>query len=327
MRIAVPLALDPSCFASWRRDAAVATLDGETMGTTWRVQLAAPPGFDASALDAAIERRLEAILAQMSHWRADSLLGLFNRAPAGTWHALPADFALVMDTALAVAERSTGAFDPAIGALVDAWGHGPVAIDAPPTPAAIARALAASGYPRLAHDREAARLRQPGGLRLDLSGIAKGFAVDALAALLRTRGHAHALVEIGGELAGLGLRPDGDPWWVELETPAPAIAPMRVALHQLAVATSGDYVRGRHNIDPRSGQPVAHAMAVSVIHPSAMWADAWATALGVLAPPAMEALARREKLMVRALIREDGGNAREWISPALAALMEPAQTA
>ncbi|MFD1959940.1 FAD:protein FMN transferase [Novosphingobium panipatense] len=148
------------------------------------------------------------------------------------------------------------------------------------------------------------------------SGIAKGFAVDALAALLQDHGYGHALVEIGGELVGRGLRPDGDPWWVDLETPSNMAAPLRVALHQLAVATSGDYVRGHHTIDPRSGAPVEHAMAVSVIHSSAMWADAWATALSVHAPASMRTLAVREGLRVRALTRS-GATVEEWISPAL----------
>lgn len=323
MRFAVPLALDPSCFATWRQGAAVAEMDGETMGTTWRVKLAAPPGFDRAATVAAIDARLDAILAQMSHWREDSLLGRFNRAPAGVWLALPADFARVMAAALDVAERSSGAFDPAIGALVNIWGHGPVTASRPPEPAEIAAALATSGFHRLAHERAPARLRQPGGLHLDLSGIAKGFAVDALAQILRDRGCDHALVEIGGELIGLGLRPDGDPWWVEMETPAAGVEPLRVALHQLAVATSGDYVRGRHTIDPRSGAPVEHAVSVSVIHASAMLADVWATALGVDRPVAAQALAIREGLAVRMLTR-DGDTVNEWISPALAAMIEPA---
>ncbi|WP_200844851.1 MULTISPECIES: FAD:protein FMN transferase [unclassified Novosphingobium] len=322
MRFAVPLEIDPTCFATWRQDNPVASMDGETMGTTWHVKLSAPAGFDRKALSAAIEARLETILAQMSHWREDSALGRFNRATGGTWHALPPDFALVMDTALTIAERSAGAFDPAIGALVDIWGHGPVQVTRPPDQTEIEQALAVSGFTRLAHDREAQRLRQPGALRLDLSGIAKGFAVDALARLLRERGFHHALVEIGGELVGLGLRPDGDPWWVDLETPANGVTPLRLALHQLAVATSGDYVRGRHTIDPRSGQPVEHAMAVSVIHSSAMLADVWATALSVHAQGAMQALATREKLAVRALVRS-GESITEWISPVLHSMLEP----
>lgn len=316
MRLAVPLEIDASCFADWRQGLPVIEIGGETMGTTWRVRLGAPPNFDPTALRAAIETRLEDILEQMSHWRADSLLARFNRAADGEWFALPRDFAQVMRAALVVAEKSGGAFDPAIGALVDIWGHGPVATTAPPTSDRIETARAVSGFTRLVYDADTVRLRQPGGLKLDLSGIAKGFSVDALAAVVTSSGFANALIEIGGELVGRGLRPDGDPWWVDLETPARGIAPFRIALHQMAVATSGDYVRGRHTIDPRTGVPIEHAMAVSVLHESAMMADAWATALSVLSPVNLRAVALDEKLKVRALTRVED-EVEEWISPTL----------
>lgn len=326
-RLAVPLQLDAGCFADWRQDAPVVELGGETMGTTWRLRLAAPEGFDRAATAQAIAARLDEIVAQMSHWRTDSVLGRFNAASPDRWTSLPPDFAGVMTAALAIAEVSGGAFDPAIGALVNIWGYGPVAVQEAPTPAQVELARQHSGFRKLRFDLERQCLRQPGSLHLDLSGIAKGFAVDALAALLRERGCNHFLVEIGGELAGSGLRPDGDPWWVDLETPTPDVAPLRLALHQLAVATSGDYVRGRHTLDPRSGWPVEHAMAVSVVHRSAMLADAWATALSVEPPTAMRVLATRESLAVRALIRGAGGT-REWISPELERLMivEPEPT-
>ncbi len=320
VRLAVPLAIDPAALDGWRPGAPLVQLGGETMGTTWSVRLAAPEGFGRAALEQAIAARLETILAEMSHWRADSVLGRFNRAPAGTWIALPHDFARVLDAGIQVFERSAGAFDPAVGALVDAWGFGPEPAPVAPDDAHVASLRASSGAIRLAFDRDAGRLRQPGGVRLDFSGIAKGFAVDALGELLRAHGCRHALIEIGGELLGLGLRPDGDPWWVELETPASDIPPLRIALHQLAVATSGDYVRGRHTIDPRSGRPVAHALSVSVIHAQTMLADAWATALSVLSPAEMQARATAENLAARALVRE-GSSIREWISPALAAML------
>jgi thiamine biosynthesis lipoprotein len=302
--------------AGWDRRASVVELGGATMGTTWRARLAAPAGFERARLQVAIEALLAALVAEMSHWDEGSVLSRFNRAALGSWTALPPDFATVIAAALDVAARSGGAFDPAIGTLVDLWGFGPVAAPGAPDVAAIAAALARSGWGRLDYDPAGRRLRQPGGVRLDLSGIAKGYAVDRLSALLEAHDVRHSLVEIGGEFVGRGMRPDGDPWWVELETPGAVVAPIRVALHQLAVATSGDYVRGRHTIDPRTGRPVEHALAVSVIHRSAMLADAWGTALSVAGPGELAVLAEANALAVRALLRGPDGT-REWISAAL----------
>lgn len=319
-RLAVP-PIDPAALAGWDPHAGVMELGGATMGTRWRVRFAAPARLDLPALTRAIEAMLNGIVAEMSHWTPTSLLGRFNNAPVGRWLALPPDFAAVMAAALDIAAASQGAFDPAIGTLVDLWGHGPVARFGTPDAAAIDAAVAAGGWRQLRFDAAARRLQRLDAVQLDLSGIAKGHAVDRLAAVLAAHDVRHSLVEIGGEFVGRGVRPDGDPWWVELETPGDLAAPIRVALHQLAVATSGDYVRGRHTIDPRSGRPVAHALAVSVVHRSAMLADGWATALGVVAPDDMMALAEAHGLMVRALIRGRDGVG-EWISPALATLIE-----
>jgi thiamine biosynthesis lipoprotein len=123
-------------------------------------------------------------------------------------------------------------------------------------------------------------------------------------------------VEVGGELRGCGLKPDGQPWWVQLEEPDPA-SPGRgtvLALHGLSVATSGDYRRwfehgGRrysHTIDPRNGLPIRHGLAcVTVVHASCMSADAWSTALGVLGPEAGPALANRLGLAARFVVRRE----------------------
>lgn len=286
------------------------------MGTSWSVRFAKPSGCETAVIEAAIGQRLDGIIAEMSHWRSDSLISAYNRAAPGSSNPLPADFATVVEAAIEIARRSGGAFDPTIGRITELRGFGPDPALRSDDEAGIAAALAIAGWQRLQFkDRQ---LFQPGGLALDLSGIAKGYAVDAVADLLAAHGINHALVEIGGELAGRGVRPDGDPWWVELEDPPGVVLPrLRIALHGLAVATSGDYRRGAHTVDPRTGRSAERGLrSVSVIHHSAMLADAWATALTVLGPDDGLALAGREGLAARFV--GDG----ERLSPELLQMLE-----
>lgn len=319
-RVAVPRALDAAVLAGSAPDHVVTRLAGATMGTGWRVRVAHPPGQAVAALQPAIEARLAGLVEEMSHWERDSAISRFNALPAGAWMALPPDFARVMDVAFAVADASAGAFDPALGRLVSLWGFGPEGPMPAPDATALAAARAASGVWRLRQD--GTRLRQPGGLALDLSGIAKGYAVDAVAAVIRAAGFPHALVEIGGELVGFGVRPDAQPWWVDLEAPpGVVVAPLRVALCGLAVATSGNYVRGDHTIDPESGRPVRNGvLSASVIAGSAVVADAWASALTVLGPEGAAEVAARDGIAARLLWRAATG-IREIVTPALRAML------
>ncbi len=315
-------------------DLALATLGGATMGTTWSVKLAAPARADLHALHAAIQARLDGLVAQMSNWEPDSELSRYNRAAAGSWHALSDDFVRVLQAALAVAEASGGAFDPSLGALVEAWGFGPAGpVASVPDAAALAGLRARRGWREVALDPAARRALQPGGVALDLCAIAKGYAVDAVAALLRGRGIAGALVEVGGELYGYGRKPGGEPWRVLVEAwqgdEDAAAEPRVLALDGLAVATSGErwhrYERdGRrysHTVDPRSGAPVHDApVAVTVAAAEAMQADAWATALTVLGTDAGHALACAHGLAARFVADAAHGHA-ERITPAFATLL------
>jgi FAD:protein FMN transferase len=313
MRIALPAVIAPEAFYARDPAAALVDLGGETMGTMWSVRLAAPSGFDAAATRAAIAARLDGIVAEMSQWEPHSLLSRFNGLAAGEWADLPGDFAHVVARGLAIAEASGGSFDPTLGRLAALRGFGSGLAD----PGDRAEARAAAGWQRLAFDPEARRVQQPGGLWLDFSGIAKGHAVDTIADLLEARGIRNCLVEIGGELVGRGIRPDAEPWWVDLESPpGVALEPLRIALHDLAVATSGDYRRGPHTLDPRTGRATTNGVvSVSVIHETALAADAWATALTVLGPEAGMALAEGEGLAARIVTD------REHISSALAAML------
>lgn len=293
---------------------AIATLGGETMGTTWSVRLAAARKLDLHVLHAGIQSRLDLVVRQMSTWEPDSDISRYNRADAGEWLTIPAEFRQVLACALDIAAASDGAFDPTIGRLVGLWGFGAQAQRGVPDAARLRDACAQSGWRRIELQSDAQRVLQPGGLRLDLSAIAKGYGVDLVVSHLRDVGIASALVEVGGELHGYGRKPDGTPWRVLVEAGAAADTaagePRVLALDDLAVATSGDrwhaYEReGRryaHTIDPRSGMPVEHApAAVSVIAGAAMQADAWATALTVLGAESGYALAQQHGLAARFL--------------------------
>ncbi len=291
------------------------------MGTRWSAQIVAPP----PGVQAAIAGVLAHLIAQMSHWERCSQLSRINAAAPGGWHGIAPEFAAVMEVALDIAARSDGAFDPAMGALVDLWGFGPPGPRADaPSDAEIDAARAAVGPGAIELDALLLRLRRVRPARLDLSGIAKGYAVDAVAARLRAIGCTDFLFEIGGELVGVGIRPDGQPWWVDVEAPpGVALAPLRIALHGIAAATSGDYRRtsaaGSHSIDPRTGRPIAHGTAsVTVIHTDCCHADAWASALTVLEPEAAMALAEREGLAMQLVVRGEG----EWLSRGLRAMLE-----
>lgn len=329
-RVVLPLHIDDSAppEGSVLREYA-----GLSMGTSWSVRLAAPAQALAGELQAGLQAQLDAVVAQMSHWEADSHLSRFNRAAAGSWHVLPAAFYDVLAFALEVARLSGGAYDPCGGALVNLWGFGPhgrfgAADFVPPTPAAVAQALAQRGAAAVLLEPAQRRAWQPGGVQLDFSAVAKGYAVDRLAFYLKSQGVQHFLVEVGGELRGAGVKPDGQPWWVQLEQvadgPSAAAAPQELvlALHGLAVATSGDYrryfrhgaQRYPHTIDPRRGVPIDNGLAsVTVVHPHCMAADAWSTALTVLGVRDGLALAERLGLAAR-FVERSGEGLREYLS-------------
>jgi thiamine biosynthesis lipoprotein len=267
------------------------------MGTTWSAKVIAPPGTDKAAVEAAIQSDLDAVVAVFSPWEPDSEISRFNAAPAG-FYGLSNTFWDVLNAAMEIADDTNGAVDPTLGALVDLWGFGPPgprgAGAALPHDDEITAALARSGWQGLRLNSDAKAAMQPGGMSLDFSGIAKGHAVDRVSERLMELGCTSHLVEIGGELRGRGVKPDAQPWWVEIEQPPASPAPRTLmALVDVAMATSGDYRRafsheGRryaHTLDGRTGRPVENGLAsVTVIHPSAMKADAFATALTVMGP-------------------------------------------
>lgn len=277
-------------------------LGGQTMGTSWSVRIANPEFLPLAPVRALIEECLAQVVTQMSPWEPESDIFRFNHAAPGSWQTLPDEFFQVLQAALAWARASEGAWDPTVGPLVHLWGFGPRANPRAPHRAVVpnadslAAARARVGFGRIGVDAARQRIRQPGGAALDLCGIAKGYAVDLVSRALRDHGLPNHLVEVGGELRAGGCRPDGQPWRVMVAGPEGVVsgaAPQVLALRDMAVATSGDQWHafehgGRrygHTIDPRSGEPIRHALAaVTVLHAECMHADALATVLTVLGP-------------------------------------------
>lgn len=299
------------------------------MGTSWTLRAFAPHGFNARRLHDEIAAMLDAIVREMSPWDDASELSRFNALGAGESINLSPHFSAVLECALRIAEETEGAFDPTLGALVDLWGFGakPPAREIP-SDSEIRAALAAAGWRKL--KRNGATLTQPGGLRLDLNGIAKGYAVDEAARIVSAAGVVSFLIEIGGELKSAGVKPDGQPWWVDLErAPGDEAARLLLALYNQAVASSGDYRRSAeingetiaHTLDPATGRPLRNGVAaVSVLHASAMAADAYATAIQVLGPDRGVALADRLGLPAILSERTETGF-REYFSASAAAML------
>jgi FAD:protein FMN transferase len=322
---AMLLALSALVLASCTQQPGQLQLAGATMGTTWHVTAILPPGssLEQQYLQQGIETRLEAVNASMSTYRPDSEISRFNTAPVDEWFEVSSDFYLVLSAAMAISWQSDGAYDVTVGPLVNLWGFGPTGeAPKPPTEETITAVLERVGQDKLRVDGEGSRVKKLSELYLDFSSIAKGFAVDEVARWLSGEGVENFLVEVGGEMRVSGLSGRGDAWRVAIEQPESRSVRIAEAIRlpNAGVATSGDYrnyfeqdgIRYSHTIDPRSGKPVAHELvSVTVVHPSTMMADGWATALTVLGEEQAWEVAQAQGLAVYFILREgDGFNSR-----------------
>ena len=292
-------------------------LHGPTMATRWSVLCYVDPQLDRNALRIALAAAVERVDQQMSPWKPDSDLMRLNRATPGEWVSLPPEIMAVLARALEIARLSDGAFDPGVGALVNAWGFGAERVD--PDAAAI-RVARQWGQPPAHQSLElylaAGRARKHADAPFDLCGIAKGYGVDQMTAVLQAHGVAHALAALDGELRALGTQASGEPWAVAVESPEPGRRAARgvIELADLAVATSGDYrrwvqigdARLSHTMDGRRAAPVNNGVAsVTVLATDCMSADAWATALLVAGPAEGMALAQRMRLEALFIVRRE----------------------
>lgn len=307
------------------------TLSGKTMGTTYHITFIR--GDEAKIkpdkLHQAVETRLHEINQYMSTYIADSEISRINKAPADTSIKISPETAHVLAAAQQVSAATKGAFDISVGNLVNLWGFGPeIKLYAMPDETKIKDILTQSGYQRLELDPALLQVRKHSDtLYLDLSGIAKGYAVDEIAALLTHHGYPNHLVEIGGEIRTGGEKGAGNPWNIGIERPRAQEHSMQRIIHtssSISMATSGDYrnyfehegKRYSHTIDPKTGHPIKHNLAaISVLHTSCMLADAYATAFMVMGPQRTMDFATEHNIAVYMLVKE-GDNFTALSSPA-----------
>jgi thiamine biosynthesis lipoprotein len=307
----------------------VVHLSGRTMSTTYSVKVV-EDDFDDGARDALqtlIDTEIELVDELMSRYREGSEIDRLNRSRSTEAVPVSPELLHVLLRAREVSEQSDGAFDVTVGPLIELWGFDDKrARDRVPGPAEIDEALRRIGFRSLEIDRGARTVRKQNPvLDIDLSAIAKGYAVDRIALALDGRGHKDYLVEVGGEVRCAGSSHRGTPWRVAVERPVEGKREVFriVELSDRALATSGDYrnfyeVDGRrysHTVDPRSGRPVFHRLAsVTVIHDECVAADALATALTVMGPEEGLAFAEERGLHAFFIERREEGSLRSFAS-------------
>lgn len=308
---------------------------GKTMGTDYQVKVADfPETGNWPALCEEVQKRLDAVDGMMSTYKSDSEVSRFNAFESTEdWFDVSAETAKVVSLALEISRLTGGAFDITVGPLVDLWGFGPkTGIGSETELIEKMNEIKSS----VGFDKLEVRLDPPGlkksvpGLKIDLSAIAKGYAVDAVAELLEEKKSSNYMIEIGGEVRCRGNKGNLGDWTVGIEKPLivpPGVLPGRqckLPLGDMSLATSGDYlnyrsiggVRYSHILDPRSGfpteriakgeaEPAERVGSVAVLDPSCARADALATSMFVLGEKAGLKLAEEKRIPVLFLIRTD----------------------
>ncbi len=313
-------------------------LNGATMGTTWSVALhSLPDSVDPVELKLQLQAQLDQINRLMSTYDPDSEISRFNAHNSSDWFPLSAETADVIELSLLISRLTGGAFDISVGPLVELWGFGASERRQQlPTDEQVAEQLAKVGYQSLKIRQSPAAVRkQKPLLRIDLSAVGKGYAVDLLAEMLNRRKIGNYLVEVGGELRIAGKRNDATLWKIAIEKPLEGVREVKTIfpLTDIGLATSGNYrnfyvengQRYSHTIDPISGQPIRHKLAsVTVLDPDCARADALATALMVLGEEKGRILVEQNRIAAYFLIHQDESFI-EYSSPAFESFLRQVQ--
>lgn len=234
------------------------------------------------------------------------------------------DLIAMLNRSNELADKLEGTFDVTVGPLTELWGIGRKG-DFVPSQADIDKVLPLVNYRLLGIDAAAGTVYLPKeGMKLDLGGIAKGYAVDKAIAILKSHGIASALVNAGGDVRVIGRRPDGNPWRIGVQHPRKADAIIaKLALTEWdTMETSGDYqryiikdgARYSHVLDPRTGRQPRQLVSVTMALNNSADGDIFSTALLILGPARGLELLRQFPGVEAIMIADDG---RVTVSPGL----------
>jgi thiamine biosynthesis lipoprotein len=300
-------------------------LTGPTMGTTYNVKFVPVEGVDKQKLKQQIDQSLIDINQLMSTYIENSELSLFNQWNSVESFPMSSETVEVLTEAKRLGAMSNGLLDVTVGPLVNLWGFGPQSRpEKIPTNEIISTTRQRVGLDKLKVGGSWASKTEP-TLYVDLSTIAKGYAVDQLAKILKAHKINNFLVEIGGEMKLAGIKASGIPWKIAIEKPETDQRSVQkiISIGDNAIATSGDYrryyeqdgVRYSHLINPITGYPIIHNLvSVTVVHSSSMTADGLATALNVMGKDKALQLAETYDIAVLMITKEKDGFT-EYTSP------------
>jgi len=296
--------------SSCGNNATLKQIDGKTMGTTYSVKVVS--GSELRVTKEEIDERLKEINKVFSNWDPYSELSLLDSEPVNEWVQASDELIFVLNESKKIMHKTAGAFDPGIGRVIDVWGFGPRRVDEMPDRNEIEDAVRLSSLTNLVIGNT--KIKKTVDIHINLSAIAKGYAVDEIAELLKRKGITDFLVEIGGEVVALGKNIEQQ-WTVGIEMPNSESA-IPITLNNKAIATSGNYrnffiwegEKYNHIIEPGTGLPVRSDLAsVSVIHPQTMIADAYATAMMVMGSERSIVLAKQLDLSIILILNGDQG--------------------
>lgn len=268
------------------------------MGTTITLIAYTSPEVDEAKTRSVMEHAVAELVKiedLMTSWRDDSEIGQINQR-SGSFVKVSPDTRRVIEKSLWAGEVSEGTFDITFKTMSSVWKFGSVSDPnpTPPEPSEVKRLQKLVDYRNVEIDQKAGAVRIAKGTKIGLGGIAKGFAVDRVADVLRAGGVSSFLAQAGGDLYGAGRKPDGSNWTSGIRDPRGKEGSYfaTLPLENRAFSTAGDYARSyvhegkryHHIIDPRTGYPATASRSVTVWAKTAFLADAVDDAVFILGP-------------------------------------------